>query len=60
MSCLNSCLSASHERARRHNKYDDADFSTQRYFLPAVNKGTPLIMAHCSTDRVEHNQNRTK
>jgi len=60
MSGLNNCLSASHERARRYNLYDNADFGTQRYSLPAVNKGTPLIMAHCSTDLVEHNQNRAK
>ena len=50
MSSLKSFLSASHERPRRHNLYDNVDFSAQRYSLPAVNKGTPLIMAHCSTD----------
>jgi hypothetical protein len=50
MSSLNSFLPASHERARRHNLYDNVDFSTQRYSLPAVNRGTPLIMAHCSPD----------
>jgi hypothetical protein len=45
---------------REDNLYDNADFSTQRYSLPAVNKGTPLIMSHCSTVRVKHNQNRVK
>jgi hypothetical protein len=50
MSSLNSFLSASHERARRHNLYDNVDFSTQRYSLPAINKDTPLIMAHSFTD----------
>lgn len=55
MSSPNSCVSASHEKTRRHASYDNADFSMHRYSLPAVNDVTQLVMEHYYADRVEHN-----